>query len=349
MIKKIIIDPTTNIRYSSFYIKGLYQFFGQRNVRFARSMKFFKDLERKKVPDSHDQYLAFVIVEDKNIYRVIIDYRDHSFIEERAHHWCDVYAKINFNKQLTNHRSLSKIINIPPGFGINIWGFWETAFFCLRNLIYSRSSLPIRIRRHFFYYYLQLKRPKIEEFQPAKSEKNYIFFASTLWSYQEALLTTNVWRKKFVEECYSNEKIDFEGGFYATSTHPDYEKYRNFVLSKRHKTQEYFLKTKKSALVFNTPAVFDCHGWKLPEYLAIGKAIVATPFTNEIPFSLVHGKNIHFVENEPQIKQAINKIIADDEYRNTLEQGAYENYLNHVAPIKVIKKVYEFLINNKSI
>ena len=346
MKTKIIIDPTTNIVYSSFYIKGLYQFFGKRNVRFAGSMKFFKDLQRKKVPESHDQYLAFVIVEDKKIYRIIIDYKDQSSIEERAHIWCDVYAKINFNKQLTNPRFLSKIINITPGFAINIWGFWETAFFCFRNLICSGYSLPVRIKRHLHYYYLQFKRPKIEEFQPGKSKKNYIFFASTLWRYESALLTTNVWRKIFVEECQSIEETEFEGGFYATPTHPDYEKYKHFVFSKKHKTQEYFSKTKKSALVFNTPSVFDCHGWKLGEYLAMGKAIVSTPLNNEIPFGLLHGEAIHFIENESQIKQAINRIISDDAYRSNLEQGAHKYYLNHGAPTKVIKQVYDFLKKN---
>ena len=343
MKTKIIIDPTTNIVYSSYYIKGLYQFFGKRNVRFACSMKFFKDLNRKKVPYSHDQYLAFVIVEEKKIYRVIIDYRDKSSIEERAYNWCDVYAKINFNEELTNPHFLSKIINIPPGFGINIWGFRETTFFCFRNLICSGYSLPVGIKRHLYYYYLQFKRPKIEEFQPGKSKKDYIFFASTLWRYESALSTTNVWRKSFVEECYSNEKIEFEGGFYAIPTHPDYEKYKNFVFPKKHKTQEYFSKTKRSALVFNTPAVLDCHGWKLAENLAIGKAIVSTPFKHKIPFDLVHGKNIHFIENESQIKPVINRIISDDEYRNKLERGAYAYYLNHGTPIKVIKQVYNFL------
>ena len=343
MKTKIIIDPTTNIVYSSFYIKGLYQFFGKRNVRFARSMKFFKDLKRKEVPFAHDQYLAFVIVEDKKIYRVVIDFRDESSIEETAHNWCDVYAKINLNKELTNPRFLSKIINIPPGFATNLWGYWKTGFYCFRNFICSFYSLPVTIRTHVGYYYLQLKRPKIEVFQPGKSKKNYIFFNSTLWTYDCTLETTNVWRKKFVEECLSNEKIEFEGGFIASPTNPNYEKYKNLVSIKRYDTKEYLSKTKISGLVFNTPSVWGCHGWKLGEYLAMGKAIISTPFNNEIPFGLVHGEAIHYIENESEITPTINRIFSDDKYRNKLEQNAYEYYLNHGTPEKVIKQVYDSL------
>ena len=346
MKTKIIIDPSTNIVYSSFYIKGLYQFFGKRNVRFARSMKFFKDLNRKEVPNAYDQYLAFVILEGKKISRVIIDFREEPSIEETAHNWCDVYGKVNFNKESTNPRFLSKVVKIPQSIANNLWGLWETAFLCLRNIVCAFSSFPITIRRHVGYYYLQLKRPKIEVFQPGKSKKDYIFFNSTLWTYGCTVGTTNVWRKEFVEECLSNEKIEFEGGFIASPTNPNYEMYQNLVSLKRYKTKEYLSKTKRSGLVFNTPSVLGCHGWKLAEYLAMGKAIISTPLNNEIPFGLLHGEAIHFIENASQIKPAINRIISDDEYRNKLEQGAYEYYLNHGTPAKVIKQVYDFLKKN---
>ena len=343
MKTKIIIDPSTNIVYSSFYIKGLYQFFGKRNVRFARSMKFFKDLQRKEVPCAYDQYLAFVIVEDKKIHRVIIDFREEPSIDEKAHNWCDVYGKVNLNKKLTNSRFLSKIINIPQSIANNLYGFWETTFLCFRNYICSFNSLPVSLRTHVGYYYLQLKRPKIDVFQPGKSKKDYIFFNSTLWTYECTVGTTNVWRKKFVEECLSNEKIEFEGGFIASPTNPNYEDYQSVVSLKRYNTIEYLSKTQRSGLVFNTPSVNGCHGQKLAEYLAMGKAIISTPFNNELPFGLVHEETIHFIENESQIKPAINRIISDDEYRNKLEQGAYEYYLKHGTPEKAIKQVYDFL------
>ena len=127
-------------------------------------MKFFEDLNRNKVPFSHDQYLAFVIVEDKKIYRVIIDYRDGSSIEKSAYDWCDIYARINFNKELTDTRFLTRIISIPPGFGISIWNLLETFYYCSKNLIVSKFNPPVCLRRFIGVYYLQYLRPGIKEY-----------------------------------------------------------------------------------------------------------------------------------------------------------------------------------------
>ena len=41
---------------------------------------------------------------------------------------------------------------------------------------------------------------------------------------------------------------------------------------------EWISKTKQSAIVFNTPAFWSCHGWKLGEYLAMGKCIISVRY-----------------------------------------------------------------------
>ena len=58
---------------------------------------------------------------------------------------------------------------------------------------------------------------------------------------------------------------------------------------------EWMHKTKMSEVVFNTPAFWECHGWKLGEYLALGKAIISTPLSNDLPYPLEHGKNIYMI------------------------------------------------------
>ena len=99
-------------------------------------------------------------------------------------------------------------------------------------------------------------------------------------------------------------------------------------------------KTKRSVLVFNTPAFWDCHGWKLGEYLAMGKCIVSTELSNDLPFPLEHGKNIHFVENDKdEIKEAIKYIIRHPDYRIKLENGArlyWEQYGTPEASLKLL-------------
>lgn len=92
--------------------------------------------------------------------------------------------------------------------------------------------------------------------------------------------------------------------------------------------------TKKSALVFNTPAFWECHGWKLGEYLAMGKCIISTRLSNDLPAPLIHGEHIHYVENtEEAMKKAVEYIISHPEYKKHLEKGAREYWEKYGSPI----------------
>ena len=88
-----------------------------------------------------------------------------------------------------------------------------------------------------------------------------------------------------------------------------------------------------SAFVFNTPAFWDCHGWKLGEYLALGKCIISTPLSNDLPAPLVHGVHIHYVQpNEESIREAVEYILSHKEYRKTLERNAKSYWDKYGTP-----------------
>ena len=70
--------------------------------------------------------------------------------------------------------------------------------------------------------------------------------------------------------------IRFEGGFRPRQNH-DVTGYEEFTVPGSFGMREYMDKTKQSMLAFSTPAVHDCFGWILGEYLALGKAIISTP------------------------------------------------------------------------
>ena len=104
--------------------------------------------------------------------------------------------------------------------------------------------------------------------------------------------------------------------------------------------KEWLKKTKESAVAFNTPAFWNCHGWKLGEYLAMGKAIISTELSNDLPEPLKHGVNIHFVENTSQaMSEAVEFIVSHPEYRKTLESGArayWEKYGTPEASLRLM-------------
>ncbi len=336
---KVFIDPTVRIKYSSFYILGLYDVFGKKNVRFSR--KYFKKLERKSDPYSYDQYMAFVVINKEQLKKYVIDFADRTTVKERAYNWCDKYAKVNFSDQLTERSYHEKIISIPPGFGINIWEESEMIYRCFSNLIKCRFKPLVSLKAHLLDYYLQGNRPALEDYTSEITDKGnipYVFMIGTLWTHDNCMTGTNLHRKIFVETCNSLN-VNFEGGFFSNTEHPQYEEFKDLTFTERYTTWDYVEKTKKSFFVFNTPAVHDCHGWKLGEYLAMGKAIISTPLSNELPADMLHGENIHLVSNKLEMKEAVSLLLSDNGYRTKLETGAKEYYLEYCNPKKVIENL----------
>lgn len=332
---KVYIDPSSRILYSSYYIQGLYTVFGKSNVKFSK--KYFNQLQRKNDSNSYDHYMAFVVVTKNEIKKYIIDFRDKSSVKKNAYDWCDAYAKINISATKTDKSYQEKIQSIPPGFGIKIWSKRETLYNCLANYIKCNFSPMAALKMHLSDYYNQLKRPVIEAYTKSTKDKTnnaYVFMIGTLWSHTNCIEGTNLLRKTFVETCKA-ENVNFEGGFFASIDHPQYEEFKHLIFSNRYPVNEYVEKTKQSFIAFNTPAVHDCHGWKLGEYLAMGKAIVSTPLSNKLPKDLVHGTSIHVISNPEELKNSISLIIGDNAYRQKLEDES-KNYFNTYASPKAV-------------
>lgn len=335
MSKKIFIDPSSRILYSSFYIEGLYQVFGKNNVSF--SSQYFTDLNRSLNDFSFEHFFAFVVVSDNKIQKFVIDFCDPYDIHENGYDWGDFYAKINLNYRLIEDRFKAKLILIPPGFGIQIWNVWQTGFFCIKNYLFNDSTLKNKFTKHCKDYYHQYKRPRISDFEKdlktkKKSDKPFIFMIATLWEDQNSIVTTNKNRKEFIEIC-KQKKCNFEGGFFSKSKPPEYQ---NLIFDKHYSVNQYIEKTKKSLFVFNTPAVHNCHGWKLAEYIAMGKAIISTKLCNEIPEEFLANDLICFIDNETSLENKIALLLNNSEYCRKLELNTKALYFKKVQPKAVI-------------
>lgn len=342
---KVYLDPSSNITYSSYYIKGLYELFGKKSVRF--SADYFPDLNKRQDDYSYDAYMAFVIIHNGMKSKVIIDFGDDSPVRENAYQWCDIYAKVNYNPAKTSVQFKDKIHSIPPGFGIKIWNIFEALYFSFFNLIQLKFKPQIPLINYFRSYLSQFKQLPLKHFTTEKSSRskneNNVFFVSSLWPHANCIMGTNVYRKLFIESCLRSG-VNFEGGFWVSdSNHPQFQEFKHLTFNNRYTLPDYIEKTKKSTLVFNTPAVHNCHGWKLGQFLAMNKAIISTPFQNKMPEDLVHGENIHFVKNEQELDAAVDKIISDKDYREKLEKGAKQYYLKYVTPVSVITQICQKL------
>jgi glycosyltransferase involved in cell wall biosynthesis len=110
--------------------------------------------------------------------------------------------------------------------------------------------------------------------------------------------------------------------------------------ARRYSISEYIDKLGRAAVAFNNPAVHGCLGWKLGEYLALGKAIISLPLERALPAPLEHGVHLHVVDGSAaSIDDALDRLRRDDTYRRTLETNARQWYEQNLAPEQLARRL----------
>ena len=326
---RVYIDPRANIEYSAYYIQGLYEVFGRRNVTF--SLDHFATL-----PDYTN--LNFIIHTGDSSVKYTVDYNDVCAVNKTAYAWCNYYGKINLRAGLFDDYQ-QKIVNIPPGFGIRIWGLLPSLWVCFRNMVQT----GFYSKRFVSGYIKQIRHLPITAYTPDSAKLDYAFSFNTLWNSDEWIKndeTVNQMRYNFYKAITEQPGVRSEVGFIYSMKRNTNALFQQFVTDKWIPKKEYLQKTKQSVLVFNTPAWDLCHGWKLAESLALGKAIISTPLANELPVDLTHGQHIHFTTGTvTDTKQAIERLLTNRIYRESLEKAARRYYTEFVQPRMVIKQL----------
>jgi len=328
---KIYIDSGCNILYSSFYIKGLEQCFGSKNLYFKN--KPFSDLKfNKRQWKTNNQFFAFIIIDGSVNRKIVIDYADSSKIFSKALIWSDIYCKINIDQNI--QYNTPKLVSIGPGFGIKIYSPVKTFFLAITNFLKSRKRI-CNVKYFFLSYRAQLYRPKINDYYPSYEQDNYIFFAGSLWKKE---IKTNTYRAKFIKACLT-KNLKFEGGF-SPRIKNDIQGFENLTMKSRETSESFMRKTKKSIVAFNTPAVLDCHGWKLAEFLCFGKAIISTELSRKLPSKLIDKKHILITNGtQKDMEEKLETLISDKKLRSILKENSRKYFEQELSPNKVIEKI----------
>ena len=344
---RFIVDPRVRFNYATYYIYGMRKVYGRASVSFDVSP--FLNIHY----DDFMQYISgmpiIAIADDNTTRRIFIDYGDYDTIYQDRYDWAEVYAKVNVTEEQL--QQCDKMMAIGPGFGIKIEAPFAALWKGICNCYKSRRHTAIPMWRMMGdYAYSFVRRLELDCYQPKADmsvQEGYVFHASTLWCKPYMDKTTNAARGAFLRIC-KELGLKVEGGLYyigglQDDAMPDYtkylEKYKEWILRKRISARKYVDGTRSSVCVFNTPTVGMCHGWKLAEYLCMGKAIISTPLTRMMPGEgLVHGRNIHIVNNPQELREAVCKLREDRNYRRQLEQGARAYYEQYLAPEEVINR-----------
>lgn len=329
------------------YLWGLEQVLGRRAVSF--SMTPFRDLAQSDAEDDFDQYMAFV---DDNGCRYVIDYRDKSDIRKEALEWCDVYGKINYRQSvvdLLEETQRRKVHPVGPNFGINQWSFLSlySTFLLNRLKVGWAPNWPVGWRAFLAGYNWTRNRRSIREYLPAQGDPGYVFHASRFYRDHSHGEQTNDARARFVRAARACPGVVVEGGLVVR--HGNASGYEDVSLQEGFATSAYLEKTARSAIVFNTPAAWGCHGWKLGEYMALGKAIVSMPFVNDLPPGIEHAKNIHIVNGPDELDEAVRLVLQDHSYRRALEENARCYFDACLAPERVVRRILSLGQNSSAL
>ena len=201
------------------------------------------------------------------------------------------------------------------------------------------------LKRQFIaYIWIILRRKLLSAYLSDKykiEDSKYVYLIGSLWNYKECIEHTNKLRHAFMECCLNDKNIKFEGGFIVHGSSAEIsDSWKPLCINKRVSINEYIRKTQKSSLVFNTPAVRQCHGWKLGEFLAMGKTIISTPLVNDLTHPLEHMKNIYIVNNKEETIEAIKYLSNNPEISKRIGLEARKYFDSYVKPSVVISDVF---------
>ena len=322
------IDPRFAPEHATYYLSGLLQHTGASELPF--DLKGFPNRYTDNKP------LAFTLrrgAVERNFYIAADDMPE---LDEGALEWAHLYGKVNLVCNLVPPRYEDRVVAIGPSHALRLWNERDALRMARRT---SREGGRLVGRReHYRRFWLQARRRvDASHYEPGPSEDHYVFYNSWLWSkHAEA----NPPRAEFMRACRQLAPlVEFEGGFIARRRN-DVPGYDDVTADRHYTLQEYLVNIKRSTVVFNNPAAHHCHGWKLAEFLRLGKAIVSLPLSREMPAPFVHGEHFHLIDGSSEaIQEAVRTIVSNPDYRRSLEEAARAYYLKYLAPKQVIQRL----------
>lgn len=322
------VDPRFAPEHAAYYLGGLLEYTGATAL--PLTIVGFLDSYEDSKP------LAFTLRRGPAERNVYIAADDMPNIDHAALLWADVYGKVNLDSHLVPPEHRHKVVPIGPSHAVRLWN--ERDSFRMARLTARAGGKLVATREHYRRFWRQARRRVGDShYEPGRSDDNYVFYNSWLWAkHREA----NPPRAAFIRACRElSPAIEFEGGFMARRRN-DMPEYDDLVADRRFSLPEYLDRIKRSTVVFNNPAAHHCHGWKLAEFLRLGKAIVSVPLLRELPAPLVHGEHLHIVDGSVEaVKDAVRAIVADPAYRHRLERAARRYYLEYLAPVRVVERL----------
>lgn len=324
---KIIIHKNFNPWYYTYYLIDLYKL--SSNISFSRLIS--PEEEEKVFASFPKDYFIFLVQQNGLERLIVIGADDKKSFSKTLYDRCDVFGKVNTSDDLINKHA--KLTGIGPNFGIgNLNVITLNAIMKqFPGKYFNIDEWKKVFKRSPYNFYNSLN-------EKVSVQDKYLFYLNFPWKKHSDL--TNFRKEIIIQlQILEEERVfEFEGGF-SKRRLGYFDGLKQYSAREIYNHKTYLKNIKKSQVVINTPAVHDCLGWKLGEYLKLGKAILSFPIYNSMPGKFINGKHFHQLEDIKLIKSDLLFLFKNDSYRKYLEKNA-TNYFNHyLSPERVISRL----------
>lgn len=324
---RIEVERTADVLYASHLLIGISQLVGDSSIGFV---------DPKGWPEHGDSRgCRMKVLRNSAAAWVLFSPDDYGRIDRISANRFDLYLKTNIR---IDQRIPSNVMAAGPTFGIRPDNLRELIRFSMAPMAggasFSGVAHSLRQLRSL------VRRAPLSAFSSGRlAPRPYVFSAAWPWvKHPEA----NSSRARFFSAMRSIKLSVVDDTGFVPRRRGNPQEFRGLYLPRRYSHREYLGRVRKSWFVFNSPAVHGCLGWKLGEFLALGKAILSTPFSRILPEPLEHGKHVWFVEDDyDAIREGIVRLLRDGKLRRRLEAGATDYYENYLRPEVLAQRVLE--------
>ena len=352
--------------YSSQLLAGLFDLEAAGEINLSIERPSCLPIQERDWGDKHNGHLAYVEVSDDSKFwkKMVCDFLDGpEIISPDALSECDVYFKRSFSSDYIAGRRDQWQIDTPihrqkiHPYGLNypnyspsehsrlmralvqarVAGLWSKeprkALELINNATFKRLTyLPKKLIGRG-------SVPRTVSCPASTAVKPQILFQTRIFAenhpkYKEDTNAFNQQRVDLVRHLKQRFAKRFVGGL--TPTPYTIKNFPDVVTQERVSNLAYIKLVEESAIAIHTEGKRHSIGWRLPEYVAMSKAIVAQPLAYEIPVPLEIGRNIEVFASAEECGDHCERLLNNPDQIQAMREANDDYYQTVLKPEKLV-------------
>lgn len=110
--------------------------------------------------------------------------------------------------------------------------------------------------------------------------------------------------------------------------------------------REYLARVRDASIVISSVGLLQSNGWKLGEYVALGKCILSEPIATRLPGNFAAGKNYLAYDSAEHCLALVKKLLADEALITRIESDNRDYAQQYLAPEKLVENIIN-TVNSK--